>query len=93
IESPGLDLPANWSHFEARPPFALEDEQMFLERHEIDVLVTKNSGSEATAAKLDAARRLSLPVIMVARPAPFGPPDAETAQDMADLLRTRYSTG
>jgi precorrin-6A/cobalt-precorrin-6A reductase len=34
----------------------------------IDVLVTKNSGGKATAAKLAAARALDIEVIMVERP-------------------------
>lgn len=92
IEPPGLDLPANWSHFEDRPPFKLEDEVAFLKNEKIDLLVTKNSGSDATIAKLKAARQLVLPVIMVARPTHEKTPDAETAKDMADLLRTQIST-
>ena len=44
----------------------------------IDVLVTKNSGGQAVAAKLDAARLLGLPVVMVARPVL---PEAETVAD------------
>lgn len=58
----------------ARPPFSYEDERALLQRERIDVLVTKNSGGAATRTKLDAARDLSLPVVMIARPAePPGP--------------------
>ena len=39
-----------------------------MERHRIEIIVTKNSGGDATRAKLDAARAQRLPVIMVARP-------------------------
>lgn len=53
-----------------RGPFAIEAEEKLLREQEIDVLVTKNSGGEATFAKIIAARRFGLPVIMVARP-PF----------------------
>ena len=36
--------------------------------HRIDMLVTKNSGGDATRAKLDAARALGIAVVMVERP-------------------------
>lgn len=49
-------------------PFTVDDEENLLRDERIDVLVTKNSGGEATFAKILAARRLGLPVIMVARP-------------------------
>ena len=43
-----------------------------MEREEITHLVTKNSGGAQTAAKLEAAQRLGVKVIMIARPA-YGP--------------------
>jgi precorrin-6A/cobalt-precorrin-6A reductase len=52
----------------ARPPFTLDDELELMRSRRIDILVSKNSGGEATRAKLDAARRLKLPVVMVRRP-------------------------
>jgi len=39
-----------------------------MERERIDVLVTKNSGGDATYPKISAARALGLPVIMISRP-------------------------
>ena len=53
-----------------RGPFAIEDELGLLREHAIEVLVSKASGGGATYAKLVAARRLGLPVLMVRRPAP-----------------------
>jgi precorrin-6A/cobalt-precorrin-6A reductase len=53
----------------ARGPFSVEDECALLERERIDTVVSKNSGGAATYAKIEAARRLRLPVIMIARPA------------------------
>jgi precorrin-6A/cobalt-precorrin-6A reductase len=53
-----------------RGPFTLAEERLIMERHGIDMLVTKASGGTATAAKLDAARERKLPVVMLRRPAP-----------------------
>jgi precorrin-6A/cobalt-precorrin-6A reductase len=77
-------LPQNAIVISARGPFHEEDELALLASHGIDVLVTKNSGGAATAAKLSAARRLSLEVVMVDRPPP---PDTETVADAEACLR------
>lgn len=53
----------------ARGPFSLADELRLLRDHHINLIVTKNSGGPATYAKIEAARQLSLPVIMIDRPA------------------------
>jgi precorrin-6A/cobalt-precorrin-6A reductase len=52
----------------ARGPFARDAEIALLERERIELLVSKNSGTAATYAKIEAARALALPVVMVARP-------------------------
>ena len=59
----------------ARGPFAAADEAELMREHCIDVLVSKASGGDATAAKLAAARDLSVPVILIERPPhqPAGP--------------------
>lgn len=59
----------NWTLIRARPPFSVAEEIALLCDYEVDVLVTKNSGGRATEAKLAAARRLGIPVLMIARPA------------------------
>ncbi len=71
-----VDLGGTWTAqpLLARGPFSVDDETALLERERIDLLVTKNSGGTATAAKLDAARALGLPVVVVDRPpVPDGP--------------------
>ena len=70
---PAEDLPAGAAFIAARGPFALEDEERLLREHRIETVVTKNSGGSATAAKLTAARRCGLPVVMVDRPPAAGP--------------------
>jgi precorrin-6A/cobalt-precorrin-6A reductase len=52
----------------ARGPFALDDELALLRREAIEIVVSKNSGTPATYAKIEAARRLGLPVVMIERP-------------------------
>lgn len=52
----------------ARGPFSLQDELRLLAEHHIGLLVAKNSGGDATYAKIEAARRMGLPVIMIERP-------------------------
>lgn len=56
-----------------RPPFSVSDEVRLLREADIDWMVTKNSGGAKGRAKLQAARRLRLPVVMIDRPQ--GAPD------------------
>ncbi|MFJ5271746.1 cobalt-precorrin-6A reductase [Streptomyces sp. NPDC088358] len=68
VEAPEPPLPPHAEVLLARGPFTVDDERTLLRAHRIDVLVTKDSGGEATAAKLTAARALGLPVVVVRRP-------------------------
>ena len=52
----------------ARGPFTLEGERELFERLGTDVLVSKNSGSQATEPKLQVARERGMPVLILARP-------------------------
>ena len=51
-----------------RGPFAETAERDLLETHRIDLLVSRNSGGEGARAKIDAARGLGLPILMIDRP-------------------------
>jgi precorrin-6A/cobalt-precorrin-6A reductase len=51
-----------------RGPFCLDKERQLLIDYRIGAIVTKNSGGDATYAKIIAARELNLPVIIVQRP-------------------------
>jgi len=55
-----------------RGPFTLPQEKNILIQHNIDTLVSKNSGGDATYAKIVAARELGVQVVMVNRPAVTG---------------------
>lgn len=50
----------------ARGPFTPDDEKDLMQRHGIDLLVTKNSGG--SAGKIAAAAELHIPVLMIERP-------------------------
>ena len=80
---PGNLLPPDAVVIAARGPFEIDDETALLRDRQIDFLVTKNSGGAATAAKLDAARALRVPVILVDRP----PPPANTAATVDEVWR------
>jgi precorrin-6A/cobalt-precorrin-6A reductase len=79
IDPPKEPLPAHHMILLARGPFALADEIDLMRAHAIDLVVSKNSGGAATYAKLEAARMLGLPVVMVERP-------ARPASDVASSL-------
>ncbi|NES99808.1 MAG: cobalt-precorrin-6A reductase [Sphaerospermopsis sp. SIO1G2] len=49
-------------------PFNLEQEREILIQYEIDTIVSKNSGGNATYPKIIAARELGIKVVMVKRP-------------------------
>jgi len=50
------------------------------------LLVARNSGGTGAWAKIDAARELGLPVIMIARPELPARPRAESAEDVLSWL-------
>lgn len=70
IDPPDGPRPPRHELLLARGPFALPAERALLADRRIDVLVTKDSGGAATAAKLVAARERGLPVVVIDRPAP-----------------------
>jgi precorrin-6A/cobalt-precorrin-6A reductase len=69
-----------------RGPFTPEGERQLLQTYAIEAMVSKNSGGDATYAKIIAARELGLPVVMVQRPPmPPGEQVADVEHAMAWL--------
>ncbi|MCY7331598.1 MAG: cobalt-precorrin-6A reductase [Pseudanabaena sp. CAN_BIN31] len=68
IDPPDIELP-NSKILLDRGPFSLEQERQLLRDYQIQAIVSKNSGGDATYAKIIAARELGIPIVMVQRPA------------------------
>ena len=67
----------------ARGPFARDGEIAFLRARAIRLVVAKNSGGTASRAKIDAARTLGVPVVLLRRPPP---PDGEVVATAAEAV-------
>jgi precorrin-6A/cobalt-precorrin-6A reductase len=74
VDPPDNPLPPHCEVLLDRGPYTLGGELALIDRHEINVVVTKDSGGNHTRAKLDAARERGLTIIVVRRPPP---PEAE----------------
>lgn len=70
----------------ARGPFREADERALLLEHRIDVVVSKNSGGEATYGKIAAARALGVEMVMIRRPALPDVASAETVEALAAMV-------
>ncbi|HEX4704150.1 MAG TPA: cobalt-precorrin-6A reductase [Pseudonocardiaceae bacterium] len=88
VDPPDPPPPTSVTVVLARGPFTIDGETALLREHRVDVLVTKDSGGDQTAAKLVAARQLGLPVVLVRRPALPDTPVVPTERDAIDWLAT-----
>lgn len=92
IDPTDAPLPLPISSYElliARGPFQLADERALLQRHAIDCIVSKNAGGADTYAKIEAARELGVPVIMVDRPLLPARMRCETPQQAMEWLASQ----
>ena len=67
----------------SRGPFTRDGDRALMQARRIKWLVARNSGGEGARAKIDAARELELPVIMIARP---DLPDRPRVESVAEAL-------
>lgn len=75
----------------ARGPFDVAAERELLQREAIEVIVSKNAGTAATYAKIEAARALALPVVMVRRPQLPAADTVSTVDEAQLWLTHRYN--
>ncbi|MAW99396.1 MAG: cobalt-precorrin-6A reductase [Sphingomonas sp.] len=66
-----------------RGPFILARDRALMEAHGIDLVVAKNAGGSGAIAKIEAARALGLPVLMIDRPAL---PDRAEFHDVGEVI-------
>ena len=66
-----------------RGPFTASGDRALMERHGTELVVSKNAGGTGARAKLDAARALGLPVLMIDRPVL---PEREEAHSPEEVL-------
>jgi precorrin-6A/cobalt-precorrin-6A reductase len=67
----------------SRGPFTLEGDRALMQSRAITWLVARNSGGDGARAKIDAARELGIPVIMIARPEL---PERPRVESVAEVL-------
>ena len=68
----------------ARGPFDLAGDRAMLADHRIDIVVARDAGGDGAFAKIEAARALRLPVVMVRRPVI---PEREKVETVGEVLR------
>lgn len=68
VDPPEAPLPFAADVIVSRGPFTLDGELEMMRTRGIAWIVARNSGGDGARAKIDAARMLGLPVIMIARP-------------------------
>ena len=87
IERPDTsELPPHAEVILARGPFACAEEIALMRERGIEMVVSKNSGGPLTYAKIEAARALQIPVVMVAQPAREGVAVVDSLDAALDFL-------
>lgn len=91
VIEPVPDLPAHIEQVVARPPYGLDAELALMRGQSVTHLVVKNAGG-AGQAKLEAAARLGVPILVVERPDPPPGPRAASVGEAVSWLRGVLAT-
>ncbi|TFV75705.1 cobalt-precorrin-6A reductase [Bradyrhizobium frederickii] len=84
VDPPEAPLPFAADVIVSRGPFTLHSELEMMRRRGIAWIVARNSGGDGARAKIDAARRLGLPVLMISRPQL---PERRRVERVADVMQ------
>lgn len=84
VDPPEAPLPFTADMIVSRGPFTIEGELEMLRGRGITCIVARNSGGDGARAKIDAARMLGLPVIMISRPQL---PERLRVESMAEIMQ------
>lgn len=91
IDPPDEPFPfPNGDFLVGRPPFSIEDEVALFKRLKVDYLVVKNAGGAMSRSKLDAARHLGMPVLMINRPIPPKGPKVATVKAALEWIDAHH---
>ena len=92
VDAPDGDVPLPNRHIIVdQGPFSVENDMALMRDHNIQVVVAKNAGGSGARAKIDAARALNVPIIMIDRPTIPDRPEVGKPQDVLDWL-SHFST-
>jgi len=72
-----------------QPPYSLDQERLILAEHKIDLLLTKHSGGEQTAAKIFAAAERKIKTLIIRRPPPEPGNVFETVDAAMNWIKSR----
>jgi precorrin-6A/cobalt-precorrin-6A reductase len=87
VDAPGEMLPLPDAEvIVSRGPFTREGDLDLMRTRHIELLVARNSGGAGARAKIDAARELGLPIIMIARPDLPERPRADSVEEVLAWL-------
>jgi precorrin-6A/cobalt-precorrin-6A reductase len=85
VDPPRAPLPLHSAEvIVARGPFGRADDRAMLTKFRADIIVAKNAGGNSASAKIEAARELALPVVMIRRPFV---PARQKVDTVAEVLR------
>lgn len=93
VDPPEGPLPFDADVIVSRGPFTFEAELDMLRARGIAWIVARNSGGDGARAKIDAARMLGLPVILLSRPALPERPRVESVDEVMHWLGHRACLG